>query len=543
MKLNKYIGLAAMPLLFAACQNDALEENIQQEKCIYTLSGTMAGGAAMSRAQVELGNTDGSKESFLWNEGDAFALFQGEGNNPSQHVFTISSDYSETGNGDKKTASFTTDNPAINKKYVAIYPANITVENGSAKFPLQHEIDFTSATTAEKQNAVWKEYLKNNMYMMAKGELTGEGNDVVNFEHLCAMLRISYTNQTVEDQNIEYINLGGGQSFTTSISYYITGEYQNGGGSTNGYQIRTNGLTVKSGATADLYFMVFPSGFNTNDNFHIGLNMNNDGYKEIYIPVADIAAANPGDTEFKAGKRYWFKLTGYNGGMTWSKNYVSGTVSFINLPLANVLRGKWGEKAVEIDDESGIATISAMDAWGVQELDLNGSGIESLDGIEVFSNLKKILADNVDLKGNLNFERNSMIEYLDLSNNAGITGVDVTKNDSLKVLLKVLLLVGSQINSLDLTNNVNLTDILVVDTPLESLDLSKNLKLKEINCRANKMTELDVTPFTLNRLFCGGQQDNLTMTVTMTPAQQQVWEEEKWYEWWENTNVNIVVKE
>jgi hypothetical protein len=103
--------------------------------------------------------------------------------------------------------------------------------------------------------------------------------------------------------------------------------------------------------------------------------------------------------------------------------------------------------------------------------------------------------------------------------------------------------VGSQINNLDLTNNLNLTDILVVDTPLESLDLSKNLKLKEINCRANKLKELDVTPFNLNRLFCGGQADNQTMTVTMTPAQKKVWDDEKWYEWWENTNVEIVVKE
>ena len=320
MKLNKYIGLAAMPLLFAACQNDALEENIQQEKCIYTLSGTMAGGAAMSRAQVELGNTDGSKESFLWNEGDAFALFQGEGDNPSQHVYTISSDYSETGNGDKKTASFTTDNPATNKRYVAIYPANIKVENGTAEFPLQHEIDFTSATTAEAQNAVWKEYLKNNMYMMAKGELNGDGNDVVNFEHLCAMIRISYTNKTAETQNISQIIIWDDQNVTTSISYYITGEYQNGSGSTNMYRIETKGLTVAADETTDFYIMFFPSGFG-DGNIEIDLNID-DNIKAVTIPIADIAAANPGDDSFKAGKRYWFKLTGYNGGMTWSKDYV-----------------------------------------------------------------------------------------------------------------------------------------------------------------------------------------------------------------------------
>lgn len=536
MKLNKYIWLAAMPMLFTACQNDALEENFKQEKDIYTLSGTMTGSAAMSRAQVALGNTDGSKESFLWNEGDQIALFQTKSGNLSTHVYTIDSKYSETGDGDKKSATFTSDNPAINSKYVAIYPAHINVNNGTAEFPLQQEIDFTSATTAEEQNAVWKEYLKNNMYMMAKGELTGDGNDIVNFEHMCTMFRISYTNETAETQNIEQIVLWNDQNFSTGFSYYIPGEYINGSGSTNMYRIITDGLTVAAGATTDFYIMFFPSGFG-DGNISIELSINEQGHT-VRIPIADIAAANTGDTEFKAGKRYWFKLTGYNGGLVWSKNFIPGTVTFNNPSIANVLKNMWGEKAVVID-ESGVATISKMSASGLEALNLNGnSGITSLDGIEVFPNLKRIEANNVGLEGDLNLANNPMIEYLDLSNNVGITNIDVTKNDSLKVLL----LVSSQINSLDLTQNENLTDILVVNTPLESLDLSKNLKLKEINCRANKMSELDITPFTLNRLFCGGQQNNLTMTVTMTAAQKEQWDG-GWKDTWENKNVEVIVLE
>ena len=138
MKLKKYIGLAIMPMLFAACQNDTLEENLLQEKGIYTLSGTMPGGSAMSRAQIALGNTDSSKESFLWNEGDCFALYQGDNDNLSSHVFTISSDYRETGDGDKKNATFTTDNPAQAMKYVAIYPADVMINKNNAEF--RHKI-------------------------------------------------------------------------------------------------------------------------------------------------------------------------------------------------------------------------------------------------------------------------------------------------------------------------------------------------------------------------------------------------------------------
>ena len=37
MKLNKYIWLVAMPMLFAACQNDTLGEELQLKNGIYTL--------------------------------------------------------------------------------------------------------------------------------------------------------------------------------------------------------------------------------------------------------------------------------------------------------------------------------------------------------------------------------------------------------------------------------------------------------------------------------------------------------------------------
>ena len=41
MKLNKYIGIAVMPLLFTACENDMMESMQQKNQPIYTLSGIM----------------------------------------------------------------------------------------------------------------------------------------------------------------------------------------------------------------------------------------------------------------------------------------------------------------------------------------------------------------------------------------------------------------------------------------------------------------------------------------------------------------------
>ena len=102
MKLNKYSWLAALPLLFTACQDDMLVEKHSQQG-IYTLSATVENGSASSRAQIVLNGTSTTKESFHWNEEDAFTLFQlpvkdAEGNvvtEMSSHEFTISDSYSD----------------------------------------------------------------------------------------------------------------------------------------------------------------------------------------------------------------------------------------------------------------------------------------------------------------------------------------------------------------------------------------------------------------------------------------------------------------
>ena len=88
-----------MVVAFSACQQHTLESEIQQNG-IYTLIGKMSGGEAMSRAQIVLDNTDVGKESFMWNDGDAFTLYQEIDGTYTEHVYQIS-DYSEEGEGDK----------------------------------------------------------------------------------------------------------------------------------------------------------------------------------------------------------------------------------------------------------------------------------------------------------------------------------------------------------------------------------------------------------------------------------------------------------
>lgn len=523
MKLNKYIGLALMPMLFAACQNDTLGEEIQQQNGIYTLSGKMAGGAAMSRAQVMLGNTDGSRESFMWNEGDAFALYQEDNNGITQHVFTISADYSETGEGDKKSATFTTDNPAQAMKYVAVYPANTYVNEGDdVEFGFQTYLDFTQTTNAEERAEVWKEYMKNNMFMMAEGSLNGDGVNTVSFRHLTSLARITYTNSTDKVQKITGIRLGGDQSFGTHQNYDLHHGGQTSGGSTNGYELWTEGLTVEAGETADFYMFFFPEVFWNMDNcMHLSIIDRN----HLELPVAQISVANGGVDRFEAGKRYWFKVTEYDNGMVWSKDFTTEVATIENPQLAMALQSYLGSDMVIVNADS-TATISLMDARSIEYLNFNRDGIKlsSLDGLEIFSNLKELNADNVGLEGSFDASVFAKLEKLELQNNH-LTVLNVKGCSKLNWLT----FENNMVKEIDLSECPKLDVFNCGYNLLTSLDLSANKNITWLGCEDNLLTALDLSMMETDGgyFLLGGQGestgDNLTITIKMTDAWKEAW--------------------
>lgn len=577
MKLNKYIWLAAMPMLFAACQNDTLGEELQQKNGIYTLSGKMADGAAMSRAQVVLGNTDSSRESFMWNEDDAFALYQGDYNSLAQHVFTISSDYTETGTGDKKSAAFTTDNPAQAMKYTAIYPAHVQVNGADAQFSFQTELDFTAATTQEEQNLIWGDYLQNNMFMMAKGELTGDGDNVLNFQHLCAMARITYTNQTDATQTFDYIRLGSGQQITTNISYNVIDQSQSGSGTTSWYQISTSGLTVAAGESTDFYIMFFPSDFNLDGIFQIALNFSGKGEMYAEIPVADIATANAGDTGFTAGKRYWFKLTAKEDALYLTKDLEIVTIE--NTEFSAVLANILDDPEEVTINENGYAEMTRAYAKSITDLQFGWQGyvVPSLAGIEHFVNLESLgcansgivscdLSNNTKLI-NLVIDWNENLTELDLSKNLKLGSLLASFNKNLSSLtlpmtntlwslsvehtalpsldvpnpsnIEYLTCGNNAFTSLNLSGFTNLREINIANLGLENIDfipVEVRSQLRVLNCDRNTIGTLNLSAYTsLERLVCG-KQLNKWLVLTLPDDKKGCWNNE-----WKNDDGNVFV--
>jgi len=316
MKMNKYSWLAALPMLFTACQEDALVKEQQQDK-IYTLSAKMTGTPAMSRAQIQFDNEDAGKgEMFFWNEGDSFKLYQTINDNLQSCDFVISSDYKEPEKGSAGEAEFSSVTPAVaSKDYIAIYPANVPVnETNDVQFSFPAELDFTHATTDEAKAEVWKEYFKNNMYMVARGQLVVDGANKVAFEHQCALARVTYTNMTGEVQEVGGIRLGGDQSFGSSYSFRLTGG-SSGRGGTNSFELKTKGLSVVAGDSIDLYVLFFPRNFSDGE-MHV--TVMEKGH--LALATSKIAEANNGASGFEAGKRYWFKVTQTKEGMKWTKD-------------------------------------------------------------------------------------------------------------------------------------------------------------------------------------------------------------------------------
>ncbi len=88
-------------------------------------------------------------------------------------------------------------------------------------------------------------------------------------------------------------------------------------------------------------------------------------------------------------------------------------------------------------------------------------------------------------------------------NNANLTALDVSQN----VNLTELSCGSNQLSSLDVSQNVNLTELSCGSNQLSSLDVSQNVNLTELYCGSNQLSSLDVTKnVNLMRLGCGYNQ-------------------------------------
>ena len=144
----------------------------------------------------------------------------------------------------------------------------------------------------------------------------------------------------------------------------------------------------------------------------------------------------------------------------------------------------------------------------VTEIDVNGKGIKTLEGIQYFSKLETLWCP-VNQLSSLDVSENEKLADLWCSQN-NLTSLDVSKNPELKELwcydnqlssldvrqntaLKKLSCFKNQLTELDVRQNAQLEVLQCGENNLTSLNVSQNIALKKLDCNTNPLTSLDVS--------------------------------------------------
>ncbi|MCQ2507557.1 MAG: leucine-rich repeat protein [Dorea sp.] len=208
-------------------------------------------------------------------------------------------------------------------------------------------------------------------------------------------------------------------------------------------------------------------------------------------------------------------------------------------------------------DKDGLLSTAEIDA--VSSLSLTNIACASLDGIEIFKNLRELRIKNsqltsislsgfnnlvlVELLNNtlltsvtakqcanfttIHCEENAM-ESLDLTgipsmnqinvDNNKLRTIDTSKNPKLHVLTCTV----NQITALDVTKNPELTTLRCGKNEIKSLDLTKNTALYDLDCSQNNLTAIDIRNTAIasvTNIYMGTQKKDQEIIVSVTKAQ------------------------
>lgn len=144
----------------------------------------------------------------------------------------------------------------------------------------------------------------------------------------------------------------------------------------------------------------------------------------------------------------------------------------------------------------------------IEDLDVTSKHIANLQGIEYFTNLKRLYCKdnkltNLDLSGNAKLQQvycsSNKLEKLNLSGNSQMRIVECNDNENLTTLdvssnpyLKILHCSNNKLSELDLSNNKELEELYCANNLLTTLDVSNRPSLEKVICNDNQLVRLDM---------------------------------------------------
>ena len=154
-----------------------------------------------------------------------------------------------------------------------------------------------------------------------------------------------------------------------------------------------------------------------------------------------------------------------------------------------------------ISDAEKITLQEMAEIAAITELDVSSSSLTSLQGIEYFESLTRLIC-YVNSLTSLDVSNNSALTELWCYSNQ-LTELDLSKNTALMWLVCN----NNQLGTLDVSGCSVLTTLYCDSNSLASLDVSKNPTLTTLNCRSNSLVSLDVSNNTaLTTLMCYNNQ-------------------------------------
>ncbi|MBR5093590.1 MAG: leucine-rich repeat protein [Oscillospiraceae bacterium] len=176
-------------------------------------------------------------------------------------------------------------------------------------------------------------------------------------------------------------------------------------------------------------------------------------------------------------------------------------------------------------DLDGDGKLSEAECAAATVIDLAGSGVASLEGIQLFPELTELNAggdfETAGALAELDLSANTKIRVLDLGFNQELGEVDV----SMLTELESLMVGFCGLSELDLSGNPALKELWCDDNELTELDLSANPLLEHLDCCGNEgLTELDLRPCpTLVEYYKAGGRHISWMQESMPELYESIW--------------------
>ncbi|RXM48291.1 T9SS type A sorting domain-containing protein [Flavobacterium sp. YO12] len=171
---------------------------------------------------------------------------------------------------------------------------------------------------------------------------------------------------------------------------------------------------------------------------------------------------------------------------------------------------------LNIDRDGKNGKVKTESIAKVTNLGLSGKGISDLTGIQDFTSLQQITANNNNIT-TVDFSQNQALTSVNLFANK-LTYINVSKN----IALTSLDLSFNSLSNIDLTNNINLKSVQIYFNKLSSLNVTKNTKLSTLFVNGNMLTSLNVSNNPeLNQIWCNNNEIK-TLDFSKNPKLSQV---------------------